>query len=572
MAIDALRLRLAHLTVALQSAEIQRGAFEQEAQDATMHPRGADGRFIGGDSMALARHLNVLQKIQNYHLAHADLIGKRQGEAARQAHMQSIRKPMAELQGEINKTQDKLDAAIASAKSDPAAYKHLTQQMRGLYRLYLGAHVGRSGATDNGYVPNIAYSRASKARLDREMQAIEVWMRAAQVRKVGYGITGEERDALRTQIEAIAQAEAGAAVRATVASLRARLAQVYRRGTPVYGAGHHIIGNVGNGEAPHEKEGLRTLAIHDVVPNPDQPRKSFDQGALQELAQSIKEHGLLQPITVRPTADGKYQLIAGERRWRASQLAGKTDIPALVIHATDQQVRELALIENINRQDMTMGETARAYKGLLDGGMSLKDLQAKTGKTAGSIQQHLDYLTLEPHLQSLVDSGKLRTTLVSDLAKLSAAGREEAAQRILDGDLSVKGSKQVIAAISQRENQLTMFTATSAAPTKAQTDAATKYQTAIDSMTSTLAGLDDATMASMAGVIESPAAEAQRLGLMAKQLTRMQAALEAESARRKVSGAPTVLAAPKAKAKKVSAKVKRMQLLGLRQRLAELAA
>lgn len=267
-------------------------------------------------------------------------------------------------------------------------------------------------------------------------------------------------------------------------------------------------------------EQFRELPINQITPNPTQPRQYFNQGALQELAKSIQENGLLQPITVRPHAGG-YQIVAGERRWRAAQLAGQTHIKAIVRTLSDQQVKELALIENLNRQDMTPSETARAFKGLLDGGMSLKQLGEKSGKSAGVIQQHLDLLSIQPHLQNLVDSGRLRFSIVSPLSRLSPAGQEEAASRILQKDLGVKSGKDLIQTIYNRENQTSMFGTEAAKPSKVALDARDKYHAAMEQIAQALSGIDDTAMAHFAKIVDSPFKEGQRLSLMIKQLERM---------------------------------------------------
>jgi ParB family chromosome partitioning protein len=254
------------------------------------------------------------------------------------------------------------------------------------------------------------------------------------------------------------------------------------------------------------------------------PREHFDQEKLDELAKSIQEHGLLQPISVREHAGG-YQIIAGERRYRAMQQLGWTHVPAIVHDVGDQEAHELALIENISRADMRPGETARAYKNLVDRGMSIKEIAERTGKSESHIQQHLDMLTLAPHLQKAVDDGRLSLSVVRDLAKLSPRGQEEAAERILSQDLGVRSAKVLIRSIHDREAQTSMFP-TAAPVTKAERDARQRYDDAVRRMTETLHGLDDETMAHFARAVDSPTREIERLDLMVKQLRRMQNALE----------------------------------------------
>ena len=112
--------------------------------------------------------------------------------------------------------------------------------------------------------------------------------------------------------------------------------------------------------------GAGKMKLIDIEPNRDQPRKQFDEDALQDLANSIAQHGVLQPLLVRPLTDGTYQLVAGERRWRASRLAGLTEVPVIIRELTDSQVAELALVENLQRENLNPMETARGFKELAD--------------------------------------------------------------------------------------------------------------------------------------------------------------------------------------------------------------
>mgnify|MGYP001523958130 CR=1 FL=1 len=131
-----------------------------------------------------------------------------------------------------------------------------------------------------------------------------------------------------------------------------------------------------------ESSSLMTLRVSDIEPNKDQPRKAFEPNALAELADSIREHGILQPVVVRALPGGVYQIIAGERRWRASRMARLSEIPAIVIEADDAKVRELALIENLQRQDLTPLEEAEGYRSLMEhSGMTQEEVAARLGKS-----------------------------------------------------------------------------------------------------------------------------------------------------------------------------------------------
>ena len=190
-----------------------------------------------------------------------------------------------------------------------------------------------------------------------------------------------------------------------------------------------------------EQEGsLRQLPVQKVEPNPLQPRREFDQEALEALADSISEHGMLQPLTVRELPSGYFQIIAGERRWRAARLAGLSEVPALVIEADDRKTMELALIENLQREDLNPVEEALGYDSLMkDYGLTQEEAASRVGKSRPAVANALRLLNLEEELLELVRASKLspghaRAVLsVKDPAK-----RREAAQKIMALDLSVR--------------------------------------------------------------------------------------------------------------------------------------
>ena len=157
-----------------------------------------------------------------------------------------------------------------------------------------------------------------------------------------------------------------------------------------------------------EGQGISTLPMALVEPNPDQPRKVFDREAMESLRQSIATHGVITPITVRMGADGYYQIIAGERRWRAARSAGLTDIPAMVIEATDSQVMELALIENLQREDLNPIEEAKGYHELIERfGMTQDKVAERVGKSRPAISNALRLLALPEAAQDMVACGSL---------------------------------------------------------------------------------------------------------------------------------------------------------------------
>ena len=162
---------------------------------------------------------------------------------------------------------------------------------------------------------------------------------------------------------------------------------------------------------------INEIDINSIEPNPGQPRRDFDEDSLSELALSIREIGIIQPITLRQTEDGKYQIIAGERRWRASQMAGLRTIPAYIKTVNDENVMELALVENIQREDLNAIEIALAYEHLLETtGMTQERMSERVGKSRSSISNYLRLLRLPAQVQIAmqkqeIDMGHARALL-----------------------------------------------------------------------------------------------------------------------------------------------------------------
>lgn len=157
-----------------------------------------------------------------------------------------------------------------------------------------------------------------------------------------------------------------------------------------------------------ETNGTITLKLGDIEPNRDQPRKDFSDEALNELADSISQHGIIQPILVRPIFTGGYQIVAGERRWRAARMAGLTEVPVIVREMDDAEFMELALIENLQREDLTPLEEARGYMSLIEGHDFTQDEISKTvGKSRPAITNALRLLNLPEEIQKMVDMGEL---------------------------------------------------------------------------------------------------------------------------------------------------------------------
>lgn len=178
------------------------------------------------------------------------------------------------------------------------------------------------------------------------------------------------------------------------------------------------------------------LPLERIYPNPNQPRKDFDQDKLEELALSIKQYGVLEPIVVTPRQD-HYMIVSGERRYRASLLARLTTIPARIINADDSLVEELALLENIQRQDLNVIEIARAYKALLDRGWTKEDLGAKMGfKQAWRIDEKLNLMNLTPEHQRLVMEGTIGNAQAQEMARVGPSHQVLILKKIRSGELA----------------------------------------------------------------------------------------------------------------------------------------
>ncbi|MBR2937955.1 MAG: ParB/RepB/Spo0J family partition protein [Oscillospiraceae bacterium] len=193
-------------------------------------------------------------------------------------------------------------------------------------------------------------------------------------------------------------------------------------------------------EEPTQKSPYRMLPLHKVEPNPNQPRRDFDPEELQALADSIATHGVVQPLTVREMDNGYYQIIAGERRWRAARMAELREIPAVIIEADDKKVMELALIENLQRQDLNPVEEAMGYWTLMeDYGLTQEETAQRVGKSRPNVANMLRLLTLCPEVLDQVRSGALSAGHARALVSLKTEKlQKEAAQKIVALGLSVR--------------------------------------------------------------------------------------------------------------------------------------
>ena len=194
------------------------------------------------------------------------------------------------------------------------------------------------------------------------------------------------------------------------------------------------------GDETLEKSAYQLMPIYKVEPNPDQPRHDFDEEELQTLADSIEIHGVIQPLTVRETANGYYQIIAGERRWRAARIANLSEVPVVVIEADDKKAMELALIENLQRQDLNAVEEALGYQSLMqEYGLTQEDAAKRVGKSRPAVANSLRLLALAPKVLDMVRSGELTAGHARAVLQLKTEKKQlEAAQKIITLGMSVR--------------------------------------------------------------------------------------------------------------------------------------
>ena len=207
-------------------------------------------------------------------------------------------------------------------------------------------------------------------------------------------------------------------------------------------------------EQATENDILKNLKITEVEPNRDQPRKKFDEEALEELANSIKEYGLIQPIVVAKN-DGYYQIIAGERRWRASKIAGLTEIPAIIRENDDKKNKEIALIENIQREDLNPYEKAVGIKNLMqDYGLRQEDVAKKLGKSRSAIANSVRILNLEPRVLEFAKEGKLSEGHCKSLLSITDPERQyRTAVQMIERNATVRQLEKAVKTKVSKEEQ-----------------------------------------------------------------------------------------------------------------------
>ena len=187
------------------------------------------------------------------------------------------------------------------------------------------------------------------------------------------------------------------------------------------------------------------LPISQVESCASQPRKQFDPDALADLADSIRQHGIIQPLTVRKLQSGYYQIIAGERRWRAARMAGLSQVPVVVIEADDRKAMELAMIENLQREDLNPMEEAEGYHTLMEQyGLTQEETSQRVGKSRSAVANALRLLNLCKEVRALVEEGKLTGGHARALVPLTAEMQQKAAAVIVKDDLSVRQTELLV--------------------------------------------------------------------------------------------------------------------------------
>ena len=221
------------------------------------------------------------------------------------------------------------------------------------------------------------------------------------------------------------------------------------------GLGRGLNALLGDPDLQPQGEGSVTLPISQVEPGLNQPRKRFEQGALDDLAESIRVHGIIQPLTVRRLATGYYQIIAGERRWRAAKAAGLQEVPAVIIEADDRKVMELGLIENLQREDLNPAEEARGYRTLMEEyGLTQEQVAQQMGKSRPAITNTLRLLALPDEVMQLLEEGTLSAGHARALLSLPSPGlQREAAKRVAEEQLSVRQTEALVKALQKEKRE-----------------------------------------------------------------------------------------------------------------------
>ena len=199
---------------------------------------------------------------------------------------------------------------------------------------------------------------------------------------------------------------------------------------------------------------INEIELSKIVVNPNQPRHEFDETALQELADSISEIGIIQPITLRKLSDDEYQIIAGERRWRAARLAGLQEVPVIVIEADDRKAAELAMIENLQREDLNPIEEAEGYRVLMEQyGMTQDECAQRVGKSRPTVANALRLLGLTEPVRTMVEDGRLSAGHARALLTLGSKQQQAAAETVVKDALSVRQTELLVKKLTAEKKE-----------------------------------------------------------------------------------------------------------------------
>lgn len=216
--------------------------------------------------------------------------------------------------------------------------------------------------------------------------------------------------------------------------------------------GRGLSALIGNSE--EVEEAITEIPLSAIIPNPDQPRREIDRDSIDELAASIRQHGVLQPVIVQPLPDGRYQLIAGERRWRAARVAGLSAVPAIVRQVTEEERLELALVENVQREDINAVDEAVAYRALMERfGMTQEDVARKVGKSRTAVANTLRLLALEAEILDGLRQGKITEGHARALLMAPAGARLELYRRTVRAGWSVREVERAARAASREASE-----------------------------------------------------------------------------------------------------------------------
>ena len=223
------------------------------------------------------------------------------------------------------------------------------------------------------------------------------------------------------------------------------------------GLGRGLGALLGDDVLKTETTGALSVPISQVESCSSQPRKYFDEAALADLAASIREHGIIQPLTVRKLSSGYYQIIAGERRWRAARIAGLSEVPVIVMEADDRKAAELAMIENLQREDLNPMEEAAGYQTLVETyHMTQEEAAKRVGKSRSAVANSMRLLSLSPAVRKLVEDGSLSAGHARALLTLNPSMQESTARSIIAGGLSVRQTEALVKRLTAEKKPVRM--------------------------------------------------------------------------------------------------------------------